>query len=73
MIAEENWGAFRFVHSALAVEVQAEATVCHLHAAMQSIATFQTGPLDSVLSLPRLVIALDAISNSSLFSLCLYF
>ncbi|KAG6404729.1 hypothetical protein SASPL_136982 [Salvia splendens] len=45
-------------------EVQAEATVCHLHAAMQSIATFQTGHLDSVLSLPRLVIALDAISNS---------
>ncbi|KAL1542602.1 hypothetical protein AAHA92_26675 [Salvia divinorum] len=44
--------------------VQAEATVCHLHAAMQSIATFQTGHLDSVLSLPKLVIALDAISNS---------
>ena len=41
-----SWGAFRFVHFALAVEVKAEATVCHLHAAMLSIATFQTGPLD---------------------------
>lgn len=64
MKAEGDWGAFRFAHSALAVEVQAEATVCLLHAAMQSIVTFQTGPLVSVHSLPRLVTALGAISNS---------
>ncbi|KAE8677333.1 putative N-terminal nucleophile aminohydrolases (Ntn hydrolases) superfamily protein [Hibiscus syriacus] len=41
--------------------------------ATQSIATFQTDPLASVLSLPKPVIALDAISKSLFFSRSLLF
>ena len=48
---------------ALAVE-GLKGCACHLLVAMPSIATFPTGLLASVLSLPRPVIALDAISNS---------
>lgn len=69
MRAGGNWEAFRFVLYALAVEVQAKVTVWHLHVATQSIATSQTGPLDFVPSLPRLVIASDAIFR---FFICFY-
>ena len=71
MIAEGDWVASRYVHFALAVEVL-EVFACLLLVAMPSIATFPTGHLVSVLSLPRPVIALDAISELSL-SLSLFF
>ena len=58
---------FRYVQCALAVEVL-KGFACHLLVAMPSIATFQTGLLVSVLSLPRPVIASDAISSSFAFS-----
>lgn len=63
MRLEGDWGAFRFVHCVLAVE-EPKVFACLLLVAMQSIATFPTGPLVSVLSRPRPVIALDAITNS---------
>lgn len=59
-----NLAAFRFVHFALAV-VGPKATAYPLLVAMPSIATSQTGPLVSVLSLPKPVIVLDATSNSN--------
>ncbi|GAB4835392.1 hypothetical protein Ancab_000302 [Ancistrocladus abbreviatus] len=63
MRLEGSWEASRFVHLALAVEGQ-EATAYPLLAAMPSNATYQTGLLGFALSLPRPVIALDAISDS---------
>lgn len=57
-------GVFRFVHFALAVVGQ-EQYACLLLVAMLSIATYQTGLLVTVLSLPKLVIVLDAITKST--------
>lgn len=62
MKAEESWGVSRyvlFVHAVVELKVLAYL----LLVAMLSIATFQTDPLVSVLSLPKPVIALDAISS----------
>lgn len=50
------------MHCAPVVEVQ-KGFVYHHHVVMLSIATYQTDLLVSVLSHPRLVIVLDAISN----------
>jgi hypothetical protein len=63
MRAGGGWGASRYVHCALAV-VGPKASACHLLVAMPSIATFPIDLSASVLSLPRPVIALDAISDS---------
>lgn len=71
MRAGEGWVASRYVHFALAVEVL-RGFAYLLLVAMPSIATFQTGPMVSVLSLPRPVIVLDAISKSFYFAL-IYF
>lgn len=59
MKQEENLEVSRFVHPALVVVLK---VIAYLHlVAMLSIATYQTGPLVSVLSLQRSVIAWDAI------------
>lgn len=62
MRAGGSWVASRFVHFALAAVVP-RGTASHLLVAIPSIATFQTDPLASVLSLPKHVIVLAAISE----------
>lgn len=57
-------GVFRFVHFALVV-VGPKQFACLLLVAMLSIVTYQTGLLVTVLSLLKLVIALDAITKST--------
>lgn len=65
MRAEENLEASRYVPCALAV-VEQKGCACPLHVAMPSIATFLIDPLDFAHSLPRHVIALDAIFSTLL-------
>lgn len=58
-----DWAAFEFVLSALAAAVR-KAYAYLLLVAMLLTATYLIGLLDSVLLLPKPVIALDAISES---------